>query len=67
MLFFFMQIDPKELHGQTITLGNKSKIKIKDERYCAVTHNMKCNITCVFNAGKDIPQYKTGNSICFIN
>ncbi|XP_032663336.1 uncharacterized protein LOC116840581 [Odontomachus brunneus] len=54
-------IDPKELHGQKITLGDKSKIKIKGERYCTTAHNFKCNITCVLSTGKEEPLYKTVN------
>lgn len=59
--FAYIQIDPRELHGQSITLGDKSKIKIKNQRYCAVTQNARRNVTCVFNAGKEASQYKIGN------
>lgn len=54
-------IDPQELHGQTIVFEDKSKFRIKDERYCIVAHNTSHNVTCVFNSKKDTPQYKTVN------
>ncbi|XP_012058921.1 PREDICTED: uncharacterized protein LOC105622099 [Atta cephalotes] len=54
-------VDPQELHGQTIVFENKSKFKIKNERYCIVAHNTNHNITCVLNSKKDAPQYKTVN------
>ncbi|XP_020292088.1 uncharacterized protein LOC109858845 [Pseudomyrmex gracilis] len=51
-------IDPQELCGQTIALEDKSKIKIKDERYSTVANNVNHNVTCVFNTEKG---YKTVN------
>ncbi|XP_076651207.1 uncharacterized protein LOC143358160 isoform X2 [Halictus rubicundus] len=54
-------IDPKDLKGQTLMFGEKSKLKIKEDRYYAVNHDTKCNVTCVFNTGKVKPQYKTVN------
>ncbi|XP_033324604.2 uncharacterized protein LOC117219520 [Megalopta genalis] len=54
-------IDPKELKGQTLMFGEKSKLKIKEERYYAVNHGTRSNITCVFNTGKVKSQYKTVN------
>lgn len=54
-------IDPQDLTGQQLALGEKSKFKIKGERYCAVNHDVKCNITCVFNTGRNKPRYKTVN------
>ncbi|KYN13673.1 PREDICTED: uncharacterized protein LOC108766439 [Trachymyrmex cornetzi] len=54
-------VDPQELHGQTIVFENKSKFKIKDERYYIVAHNTNHNVTCVLNSKKDAPQYKTVN------
>ncbi|XP_078052935.1 uncharacterized protein LOC144478679 [Augochlora pura] len=54
-------IDPKELKGQTLMFGEKSKLKIKEEKYYAVNHNSRSNITCVFNTGKVKSQYKTVN------
>ncbi|KAL6264100.1 hypothetical protein P5V15_004179 [Pogonomyrmex californicus] len=54
-------IDPKELHGQMITFDDKSKFRIKDERYCIVAHDTNHTVTCVFNAKKNASQYKTVN------
>ncbi|KYQ47304.1 hypothetical protein ALC60_13704 [Trachymyrmex zeteki] len=54
-------VDPQELHGRTIVFENKSKFKIKNERYCIVPHNTNHNVTCVLNSQKDAPQYKTVN------
>ncbi|XP_012534380.1 uncharacterized protein LOC105835533 [Monomorium pharaonis] len=54
-------IDPQEFHGQTIVFEDKSKFRIKDERYCIIAHKMRHNVTCVFNTQKNIPQYKTVN------
>ena len=54
-------IDPRELKGQTLVFGEKSKFKVKEERYCAVNHDVKCNITCVFNTGKEKSRYKAVN------
>ncbi|XP_011137340.1 uncharacterized protein LOC105181949 isoform X2 [Harpegnathos saltator] len=54
-------IDPKELHGQKINLSDKSKLKIKEKRYCAVVHDITYNITCVFRTGREEPQYKTAS------
>ncbi|EGI62540.1 PREDICTED: uncharacterized protein LOC105148959 [Acromyrmex echinatior] len=54
-------IEPQDLLGQTIVFKNKSKFKIKDERYCIVTHNTNHNVTCVLHSKKDAPQYKTVN------
>ncbi|XP_029155422.1 uncharacterized protein LOC114928415 [Nylanderia fulva] len=54
-------IDPQELRGQTIALEDKSKFKIKDERYCIITQNRNYNVTCVFNTKKTAHVYKTVN------
>ncbi|XP_050594828.1 uncharacterized protein LOC126924418 isoform X1 [Bombus affinis] len=54
-------IDPNELKGQMLIFGEKSKFKIKEEKYCAVHHEVKCNITCVLHTGKVKSQYKTVN------
>lgn len=61
-----MQIDPQELRDQTIIFEDKSKFRIKDERYCITTHSTNHNVTCVFNTKKDTPQYKTGKNFSFI-
>ncbi|KAG7190069.1 hypothetical protein KM043_006208 [Ampulex compressa] len=37
-------INPQDLNGQTLILGDKSKIKVREERYCAVNHSVKVNI-----------------------
>ncbi|XP_043790628.1 uncharacterized protein LOC122713883 isoform X1 [Apis laboriosa] len=54
-------IDPKELKGQTLIFGEKSKFKVNDEKYCAVNQEVKCNVTCVLHTGKVKSQYKTVN------
>ncbi|XP_017762051.1 PREDICTED: uncharacterized protein LOC108552153 [Eufriesea mexicana] len=54
-------VDPKELKGQTLMFGEKSKFKIKEERYCTVNHEVKCNVTCVLHTGKVKSRYKTVN------
>ncbi|XP_071580139.1 uncharacterized protein [Temnothorax nylanderi] len=54
-------INPQELRDQTIVFEDKSKFRIKDERYCIVAHNTNHNVTCIFNSKKDTPQYKTVN------
>ncbi|EFN67089.1 hypothetical protein EAG_03447 [Camponotus floridanus] len=54
-------IDPQELCGQMISLEDKSKFKIKDERYCMVAQNTSYNVTCVFNSEKTSHMYKTVN------
>ncbi|CAL7937669.1 unnamed protein product [Xylocopa violacea] len=56
-----LTIDPKELEGQTLMFGEKSKFKVKDGRYCALNHEVKCNISCVLNTGKVKSKYKTVN------
>ncbi|XP_034179359.2 uncharacterized protein LOC117603895 [Osmia lignaria lignaria] len=54
-------IDPKELKNQTLVFGEKSKFKIREERYCAVNNDVKHSITCVFNTDKVKSRYKTVN------
>ncbi|XP_017795120.1 PREDICTED: uncharacterized protein LOC108576611 isoform X1 [Habropoda laboriosa] len=54
-------IDPRELKGQTLIFGEKSKFKVNKERYYAVNHEVKCNITCVLKTDKAKSQYKTVN------
>lgn len=62
-LAWYVQIDPQELQGQTIVFDDKSKFRIKDERYCIVAHNASHNVTCVFNSKKDASDYKTGKRL----
>ncbi|XP_011882353.1 PREDICTED: uncharacterized protein LOC105570039 [Vollenhovia emeryi] len=54
-------IEPQELHGRTIDFGEKSKFRIKSERYCIVAHNASHSVTCVLNSTKDALKYKTVN------
>lgn len=54
-------VDPRELIGQTLVLGDKSKFKIGEEKYCAVNRDLKHNVTCVFNTRKTKPKYKAVN------
>jgi len=49
-----------------ISLEDKSKFKIKDERYCMVAQNTSYNVTCVFNSEKTSHVYKTGNLLHLI-
>lgn len=54
-------IDPRELKNQTLVLGEKSKFKVREERYCTVNNNIKLSATCVFNASKAKSRFKTVN------
>lgn len=54
-------IDPTELKGQTLTFGEKSKFKVQDEKYCAVNHEIKSNVTCIFNTNSVKSRYKAVN------
>lgn len=54
-------IDPSHLKGQSLTFGDKSKIKIGDERFSVVNRNIKDSLTCVFNSSKQKGRYKTVN------
>lgn len=54
-------VNPTELIGQSLVLGDKSKFKIGEEKYCAVNRDLKHNITCVFNTSKTKSQYKAVN------
>ncbi|XP_046824352.1 uncharacterized protein LOC124426567 [Vespa crabro] len=54
-------IDPQKLIGQTLVLGDKSKFRIGEEKYCAVKRDLKQDITCVFGTGKINSQYKAVN------
>ncbi|CAK9808462.1 hypothetical protein ANTQUA_LOCUS5611 [Anthophora quadrimaculata] len=54
-------IDPKKLKGQTLMFGDKSKFKVNEEKYYAVNHEVKCNITCVLKTDNKKSHYKTVN------
>ncbi|XP_050462514.1 uncharacterized protein LOC126857287 isoform X1 [Cataglyphis hispanica] len=54
-------IDTQELRGQMIAFEDKSKFKIKDERYCIIAQHTNYNVTCVFNTKKTSHMYKTVN------
>ncbi|KAL2715286.1 uncharacterized protein V1478_014984 [Vespula squamosa] len=54
-------INPQELIGQTLILGDKSKFRVGEEKYCAIKRDLKHDITCVFGTGKINPQYKAVN------
>ncbi|CAK9795703.1 hypothetical protein ANTPLA_LOCUS480 [Anthophora plagiata] len=54
-------IDPRKLKGQTLMFGEKSKFKVNEERYHAVNHEVKYNVTCVLKTDKEKSQYKTVN------
>lgn len=64
-ILYNLQIDPRELKGQTLIFGEKSKFKINDEKYCALNQEVKCNVTCVLHTGKIKSRYKTGNIFFF--
>lgn len=49
-----------DLKGQTIQIGDKSKFKIKEDTYCAITKNIKSSFTCVFSTDNELARYKTG-------
>lgn len=49
-----------------LIFGEKSKFKIKEEKYCAVHHEIKCNVTCVLHTGKVKSRYKTGNIFFYL-
>lgn len=44
-----------------IAFEDKTKFKIKDERYCIIAQHTNYNVTCVFNTKKTSHMYKTGN------
>ncbi|XP_043266493.1 uncharacterized protein [Venturia canescens] len=54
-------VDPRKLKGQTLSLGKKSKLKMGDERYCAVNRNNAGSLTWVFNTGRETKPYKAVN------
>ncbi|XP_003705990.1 uncharacterized protein LOC100881978 [Megachile rotundata] len=54
-------IDPRELKNQTLVLGDKSKFKVREERYCTVNNNVKLSTTCVFSTNKVKSRFKTVN------
>lgn len=54
-------IDPRELKNQTLVLGDKSKFKVREERYCTVNNNVKLSTTCVFSTSKVKSRFKTVN------
>ena len=57
---FTLQIDPKQLKGQMLQLGEKSKFKVGEDRYCAINRDSKSSLTCVFNTGDVSSTYKAG-------
>lgn len=54
-------INPLDLTGEILKLGEKAKFKVNNERYCAIKQDVKSNLTCVINSGKGKQQYKTVN------
>ncbi|XP_031787941.1 uncharacterized protein LOC103316599 [Nasonia vitripennis] len=54
-------IDPLQLKGQTLQFGDKSKIKIGEDKYSAINRSCKSNLTCVLNKDKTSHVYKTVN------
>ncbi|XP_015187177.1 PREDICTED: uncharacterized protein LOC107072080 [Polistes dominula] len=54
-------VNTEELIGQTLTLGDKSKLKVGEKKYCAVKQNMQHGVTCVFSTSKTNSLYKAVN------
>lgn len=54
-------VDTKELIGQTLVLGDKSKLKVGEKKYCAIKQSMQHGVTCVFSTSKTNSPYKAVN------
>ncbi|KAI4488634.1 hypothetical protein M0802_011450 [Mischocyttarus mexicanus] len=54
-------VDTKELIGQTLELGDKSKLKVGEKKYCAIKQSMQCGVTCVFSTSETNSPYKAVN------
>ncbi|KAJ8681846.1 hypothetical protein QAD02_017638 [Eretmocerus hayati] len=54
-------INPLQLKGQSLQLGEKSKFKVGEERYCASNRGSKSSLTCVFKTNDESRMYKTVN------
>ncbi|KAI4482607.1 hypothetical protein M0804_008460 [Polistes exclamans] len=54
-------VDTKELIGQTLALGDKSKLRVGEKKYCAIKQSMQHDVTCVFGTSKTNSPYKAVN------
>lgn len=52
-----------QLKGQTLQLGEKSKLKLGPDSYCAVSRESSESFTCVFRTRDDENPYKTGKKL----
>jgi hypothetical protein len=49
-----------QLKNQVLHLGNKSKFKVGEDRYCAVNKDSKSSLTCVLCVDQNSQAYETG-------
>lgn len=54
-------VDPRDLQGKVLRLGEKTKIKIAGEKYQATSHETDDCLTCVFGTGKEVKPFKIVN------
>lgn len=54
-------VNPELLAGQVLSLTEKSKLKIGENRYIATHREAKGNLSCVISTGEDSQSYKTVN------
>ncbi|XP_014234844.1 uncharacterized protein LOC106657706 isoform X1 [Trichogramma pretiosum] len=53
--------DPKLLKGQTLRFGEKSKLKIGEDKYYATQKENKSNMTFILSTGKEENEYMAVN------
>lgn len=58
--FSIIQVNPELLTGQILSLTDKSKLKIGENRYIATHREAKGNLSCVISKGQESQSYKTG-------
>ncbi|XP_015112836.1 uncharacterized protein LOC107038321 [Diachasma alloeum] len=54
-------VNPRELRGQVLHLGDKTKMKIGGEKYQAMSHDTSDCLTCVFGTGREEKPFKIVN------
>ncbi|XP_063989066.1 uncharacterized protein LOC135168616 [Diachasmimorpha longicaudata] len=54
-------VDPRELRGQVLRLGDKTKLKIGEEKYQVTSHDSSDCLSCVFGTGKEEKPFKIVN------
>jgi len=54
-------VNPRTLKGQTLLLGEKSKLKIGEGRYSAVNQDRASRLTCIFGTGNNTKPFKAVN------